>query len=203
MLADLLARVKHDYSPTMINDSKDTEIQTSGAKIDKGAIESSDDKEHSGETLVAAAQNERRVAVKNGEEVVQRELCARARSAHERLRTILTGRVLISLQDLNRSYLFNWNSAQASIEEIPAATAKEMLTHCKSSAVQTTPPDDSANSGSSEALDCYITLSDRDMYRIYRGDLNPQIAMLSDKIEVGGKLSFAVYLFNLVAPRMN
>jgi putative sterol carrier protein len=34
------------------------------------------------------------------------------------------------------------------------------------------------------------------------GDLNPQVAMLADKIKVKGKIGPAVYLFNLIAPRM-
>ncbi|MFM1847500.1 MAG: sterol transfer family, partial [Pseudomonadota bacterium] len=53
------------------------------------------------------------------------------------------------------------------------------------------------------AADCSIRLSEDSLLRVASGDLNPQVGMLSDKIKVQGKVSFAVYFFNLVAPRGN
>ena len=49
--------------------------------------------------------------------------------------------------------------------------------------------------------DCKITLSEDNLLRIAWGDLNPQLAMLSDKVKVTGQLSLAIYVFNLIAPR--
>ena len=197
MLADLPTGVKQDNSRRM-DDNNDTSAvnQSTLAKPSEEAA------------AVSGTQSERRTSAKSGEEVILRELCARARSTHERLRTILTGRVLISLRDLGRSFLFDWNSSQATIEELPAASSKELINRLNANAANATsaqiPAADEGTSPSTKVeLDCYISLNDRDVYRIYRGDLNPQIAMLSDKIEVGGKLSFAVYFFNLIAPRMN
>ena len=186
MLADLPAMVKHDYSAHMNEEDESIDVD-----------------DHEEAAPVVNAPLERRAPARNGEEVILKELCARARSAHERLRALLTGRIVISLRDLGRSFAFNWTSAQASVEEVPAAKAKELMAHAKSSDTQLAPAEDSAAASLKDEIDCYITLSDRDVYRIYRGDLNPQIAMLSDKIEVGGKLSFAVYFFNLIAPRVS
>ena len=53
------------------------------------------------------------------------------------------------------------------------------------------------------APDCTIRLSEDNLLRVASGDLNPQVGMLSDKIRVTGKVSFAVYFFNLIAPRPN
>lgn len=184
ILADLQLGVKHDYSDVMTEDTEQAEQPETS---------------ESNNTVQA----EKRVPAKSGEDVISREILARARSAHERLRTLLSGRILITLRDLNRSFLFNWSNAQAAVSEVSNDNAKEMIAQTKASANQNAATEESAPVSSKETIDCYLTLSDRDVFRIYRGDLNPQIAMLSDKIEVGGKLSYAVYFFNLIAPRTN
>ena len=48
--------------------------------------------------------------------------------------------------------------------------------------------------------DCFISLSEPDFIEIARGELNPQIAMVSEKIDVDGKADLAMYVFNLISP---
>lgn len=50
-----------------------------------------------------------------------------------------------------------------------------------------------------EASDCTITLGSEVLQQIERGVVNPQIAMLSHRIEVKGRMDMAVYVFNLIA----
>jgi putative sterol carrier protein len=54
--------------------------------------------------------------------------------------------------------------------------------------------------GKVDAPDCTLHISESNLLRVAAGDLNPQIGMLSEKIRVEGRLSFAVYFFNLVVP---
>lgn len=53
------------------------------------------------------------------------------------------------------------------------------------------------------ASDCQISTSARYLEEISAGDLNPQIAMLTDKVKVSGDVGLAVYFFNLIAPNSN
>ncbi len=55
-------------------------------------------------------------------------------------------------------------------------------------------------SGTLEACDTEIEISSQDLMRISSGLVNPQIAMLSERIKVKGNPEFAIYLFNLIAP---
>lgn len=51
-----------------------------------------------------------------------------------------------------------------------------------------------------EELSCKIIMNKSNFSKITQGKLNPQIALLSDKVKVEGKVNNAVYLFNLLAP---
>jgi putative sterol carrier protein len=46
---------------------------------------------------------------------------------------------------------------------------------------------------------CTISIKKDHLLSIAKGDLNPQVAMLSDKIEIEGQIGLAVYVFNLIA----
>jgi SCP-2 sterol transfer family len=54
--------------------------------------------------------------------------------------------------------------------------------------------------GVKSELECVLETKTLHLLRIAQGDLNPQLAMLSGKIKVSGKIEPAVYFFNLVAP---
>jgi|GEM_PF-2311097 len=47
------------------------------------------------------------------------------------------------------------------------------------------------------ASDCTIEMTENHLEQILDGDLNPQVAMLSDKLRVDGQLSLAIYFFNI------
>lgn len=53
------------------------------------------------------------------------------------------------------------------------------------------------------ASDCQIDTTARHLEEISNGYLNPQIAMLTEKIGVSGDVSLAVYFFNLLCPDSN
>lgn len=52
-----------------------------------------------------------------------------------------------------------------------------------------------------DSADCVINVIEKDLLKIVEGGLNPQVAMLSDKIKVEGKSALAIYFFNLLAPK--
>jgi putative sterol carrier protein len=57
--------------------------------------------------------------------------------------------------------------------------------------------------GAADTSDCQISTTSRYLEEISTGDLNPQIAMLTEKIGVSGDVSLAVYFFNLICPDSN
>lgn len=95
----------------------------------------------------------------------------RARANASKIRTHLTGTIQVSLSD-KMGYLFSWNSSEPEVHEKVTKDA-----------------------------DCTIQIKESDLVRIALGSLNPQIAMLSDKVHVIGQTQLALYFFNLIAPR--
>jgi len=87
---------------------------------------------------------------------------------NRRLRAQLTGRVQLNLRGSAECYLLAWRSEALRVEERRDAEAE-----------------------------CTIELGSADLFDIARGELNPQIAMLSDKIRVSGESRMAIYFFNL------
>lgn len=47
-------------------------------------------------------------------------------------------------------------------------------------------------------VECTISLTEDTLMSISSGNLNPQVALLSDKIAVDGKMEVAMYAFNLL-----
>ena len=111
--------------------------------------------------------------VQNAEDILVRDLVANASRGSARLKELLAGTILVRLSDSGKRYLIDWSQ-----------------------------PELKANSVGKEATaDCTISLTEDHLRKIAQGDLNPQIAMLSDKVRVEGKKGAAMYLFNLIAPR--
>lgn len=100
------------------------------------------------------------------------EVQERAYQADSLLRTHLTGTTGLLFTNSGEQYVLDWTSEKPEVRQ-----------------------------GAAENPDCVIRMSEQNLLKIASGDLNPQIGMLSDKIKVEGKLSFAVYFFNLVVPR--
>lgn len=92
----------------------------------------------------------------------------RGREGDSKLRSQLSGPIRFSILDRKQDFLIDWTGKDLSIQKDSKAPA-----------------------------DCSIALSSDDLLSIARGRLNPQIAMLSHKVKVEGKMELAVYVFNL------
>lgn len=55
----------------------------------------------------------------------------------------------------------------------------------------------------SQTSDCQINTTARYLEEISTGELNPQIAMLTEKVGITGDVGLAVYFFNLICPESN
>ena len=132
-----------------------------------GGTEDADDGPDAGSTF----QDSRRIP-ETVDELLGETLRLRAQSADPKLRTQLTGSILVRFVNSGKRFLFDWSQDPLTM----GATDRQ-------------------------DADCVIALSEATLLRIATGDLNPQIAMLSDKIEVKGALALAIYWFNLIAPR--
>ena len=99
------------------------------------------------------------------------EVCNRSLQAGRRLKSQLTSVIELDLLDAGQTYTFDWQGADLKVEE-----------------------------RRSENAECRVSMVAADLVGIAAGEINPQIAMLSDKIRVSGKVGLAVYFFNLIAP---
>jgi hypothetical protein len=126
-----------------------------------------------GESHRDSGRADSRAPARSAEEVLMSELPGRAGGASPKLRELLTGTILISIESLKKHYRIDWSQPQLKVE------------------IVTTPA----------AADCTISLNEDNFLRVANGDLNPQIAMLARKIRVEGKKDLAMYFFNLFAPK--
>lgn len=129
-------------------------------------------------------------SIQNGRDVLCEELPDRAQRAAVRLKPFLTGVLVVELSNSGERFVFDWRGDTPKTTPITkdvAVTVDEQATPSVS--------DDRVQA------DAYVALSEQHLMSIRAGDLNPQIGMLTEKIRVRGKVSPAVYLFNLVAPR--
>ena len=115
---------------------------------------------------------EKKAAISSAEELLLRELLERAKRANQRLRQYLEGVLVIDVLNLGKKFVCDWTGPE--LKTAPAT---------------------------SDAADCTIHLNEEHLLSVASGDLNPQVAMLSDKIKIEGKSGLAVYFFNLIAPR--
>lgn len=126
-----------------------------------------------------------RKVIQNARDVICEELPVRAERAKLRLRPQLTGAFLIEVSNTGEKFIFDWRGQEPKVS--PVEGVVELAT---------------ADSADPSKVDSIISVSDQHLMAIRSGDLNPQVAMLADKIRVKGKMGPAVYLFNLVAPRV-
>ena len=92
-------------------------------------------------------------------------------SRMENLKTHLTGDIVLSVTDRKEGYHFTWKDEALKLTQWRDKAAKNPK--------------------------CKIEITENDLEQILRGRLNPQVAMLSHKVNVSGDLSHAVYFFNL------
>jgi hypothetical protein len=93
----------------------------------------------------------------------------RARRAELKLRDRLKGSVGVWLRDTQESFLFDWSQDEP-------RCSRDSLDSCT----------------------CKITMGEKELDRISKGVLNPQIALLSHRVIVEGNHSMAIYFFNLI-----
>lgn len=131
-----------------------------------------------------------RKAIQNGRDVMCEELPDRAQRAGLRLKPYLTASILVELTNSGERYLFDWRQDAPKVSAVPRETSVSVEELVGGEA-----PSDKLH------VDAHIALSEQHLMAIRSGDLNPQVGMLTEKIKVKGKVSPAVYIFNLVAPR--
>jgi hypothetical protein len=125
-----------------------------------------------------------RKVIQNGRDVLCEELPNRAARAKLRLKPHLTCVLGVEISSSGEKFVFDWKG-----EEPKVSPAGGTLTV------------NAENPGEATLVDSIISISEQNLMAVRSGDLNPQVAMLADKIKVKGKVGPAVYLFNLIAPR--
>ncbi len=134
----------------------------------------------------APEEEEREVPMQRGripsfntpQELLVATLPARAACVDQKLRSNLVGSVLVHLRDSGEKFLFDWSTEDIKSEKVTTVATE-----------------------GEGAPDCTIHLSGTNLMKIASGDLNPQVAMLSDKVKVEGVVGLGIYFFNLIAPR--
>lgn len=109
----------------------------------------------------------------NVDDLLTNVITANASRAGVKLRPFITGKILFQITDTNKNYVFDWSGEKATSVLLPKGQEEQNI-------------------------DCYISVNENTMQKIASGDINPQIAMLSNKMNIKGKVSFAVYAFNLL-----
>jgi hypothetical protein len=183
---DIAASARRKGGDADDDDETWTNQPAKGAEEDLGA----DDLDEDAEEEEQERQRAPRKPINNGRDVLCEELPDRAQRASLRLKPYLTSTILVELTNSGERFLFDWR------EEAPKVTSvarETVLSTDESQGVVVTAEKINADS--------FILLSEQHLMSIRAGDLNPQVGMLTDKIKVRGKVSPAVYIFNLIAPR--
>lgn len=149
-------------------DELDEIYNRSSGELEEGEAASSE----ASTARAPAGRTRSRGAVNSARQLILEDVQERVQIANERLRANLLGSLLIEVSDKKERYLLDWKEPVARVTQL----------------------DKDNNPGA----DCSLKISERDLLRIANGELNPQVAMLSDKVQGQGKLGLAVYFFNLV-----
>ena len=126
-----------------------------------------------------------RKVIQNGRDVLCEELPGRASRAKLRMKPHLTCTLVVELTSSGEKFLFDWKGDEPKV--VPVSGPVSVAT---------------VEGSDADAVDSVISLTEQNLMAVRSGDLNPQVAMLADKIKVKGKIGPAVYLFNLIAPRV-
>lgn len=129
-----------------------------------------DDREEKEPEREERREAERKRRFSNADELMGENLASRVKNANPRLRALLKGLIQVSLRGSSTAYHLDWRDDEPKVAK-----------------------------GAASSPDCLIQVNERDLIKIAHGELNPQIAMLSDKVKVEGRSEFAVYFFNLIA----
>lgn len=144
--------------------------------VDDGLLDEEDEQE---------TQPVTRKVIQNGRDVLCEELPGRASRAKLRMKPHLTCTLVVELTSSGEKFLFDWKGDEPKV--VPVSGPVSVAT---------------VEGSDADAVDSVISLTEQNLMAVRSGDLNPQVAMLADKIKVKGKIGPAVYLFNLIAPRV-
>jgi len=125
-----------------------------------------------------------RKVIQNGKDVLCDELPNRAARAKLRLKPHLTCVLAVELTSSGEKFVFDWKGDEPKVVPVSGGFTVN-----------------AESPGEATVVDSIISISEQNLLAVRSGDLNPQVAMLADKIKVRGKVGPAVYLFNLIAPR--
>jgi putative sterol carrier protein len=176
-LEEGIDEVSDEEESVLTPQDPDIELDELRASVQDDSDDSEDveqiDKSANLERTPSTQSSNRGRRIDSAEGLLGEEIVHRANREQTKLRPYLTGKIQIDIIDKKQKYLFDWSSDVVSCQK-------------------------NENGNTS---DCSITLTEDNLLRIASGDLNPQLAMLSDKIKVSGKLNLAIYWFNLIAPK--
>jgi hypothetical protein len=123
-------------------------------------------------------------AVKSARDLFLEEVGGRSDRVEPTLKSQLLGTVVVEVTGNKGRYLIDGRGDSITVSEF-----------------QETPQLRKSEQDPPTAIDCVVRLSEPHLFQVRSGELNPQLAMLSEKIRVEGRIGLAVYLFNLIAPR--
>jgi len=132
-----------------------------------------------------------RKAIETARDVVCDELPYRAQRAAARLKPFLTGTFIFDFTNSGEKFLFDWRGDLPVTKPLPRGVAVS----CDES-------QGFVSTDSAINVDTVVLVSEQHLMAVRSGSLNPQVGMLTEKIRVKGKVGPAVYIFNVVAPRV-
>lgn len=132
-----------------------------------------------------------RKAIETARDVICEELPERASRAAARLKPFLTGTLVFDFSNTGERFLFDWRGDSPSTKVL-----SRDITVSWDESQGYIATDSSVN------VDTVVLISESHLMAVRSGALNPQVGMLTDKIRVKGKVGPAVYIFNVVAPRV-
>lgn len=168
---------------TWTNQPKESFEEKKGQAIDCQDADEEDDKDPIEDEREAPVQKR---SIRDARDVLMHELVTRAGQAKLRLKPYLSGTIGIEFSNSGEQFLLDWRGEDLTVCPAPQKLSLEAT----------------ESSVASVRVDCFISLTEINLMAVRKGDLNPQVAMIADKIKVRGKVTPAVYLFNLIAPRV-
>jgi hypothetical protein len=169
-------------------DDEDDTWTNQPAAADQGELEEGLDDHEDEEPESSPAP---RKAIETARDVVCEELPYRAQRAAARLKPFLTGTFIFDFTNSGEKFLFDWRGDVPVTKPLP----RGLTISCDES-------QGFVSTDTSINVDTVVLVSEQHLMAVRSGSLNPQVGMLTEKIRVKGKVGPAVYIFNVVAPRV-
>lgn len=170
---------------------EDDETWTNQPPSSKGGMEDADLNEEDEDEEEEEPLRNQRKPIETARDVVCEELPERAQRAALRLKPLLTGSFVFDFTNSGERILFDWR------DDLPVTKALN-----KGVAITCDEAKGFVMSDKEINVDAVISISESNLMAIRAGTLNPQVGMLTDKIRIQGKVALAVYIFNVIAPRV-